>query len=48
MLQNSEQNYLVMPRIYEEVKEHVKSKVVDLQQHKNVVALTTDMDIRSK
>ena len=33
----------VIPRIYEEVKEQVKSKVVDLQQQKNKVALTTDM-----
>ena len=33
----------VIPRIYKEVKEQVKSKVVDLQQRKNKVALTTDM-----
>ena len=33
----------VIPTIYEEVKEQVKSKVVDLQQQKNKVALTTDM-----
>ena len=33
----------VIPRIYEEVKEQVKSKVVDLQQQKNKVVLTTDM-----
>ena len=33
----------VIPRIYEEVEEEVKSKVVDLQQQKNKVALTTDM-----
>ena len=30
-------------QIYEEVKEQVKSKAVDLQQQKNKVALTTDM-----
>ena len=33
----------VIPRIYEEVKEQVKSKVVYLQQQKNKVVLTTDM-----
>ena len=33
----------VIPRIYEEVKEQVKSKVVDLQQQKNKVALAIDM-----
>ena len=33
----------VIPRIYEEVKEQVKSKVVDLQQQKNKVVLTTDL-----
>ena len=33
----------VIPRIYGEVKEQVNSKIVDLQQQKNKVALITDM-----